>query len=108
MIYDRVLLYKHYAIDNPLILKEHDFPPCIDGTPPSLFPSTAGGCLLALVLTVSVMDNLIITCAPKNNLKSKCVWHNCQVKVVLGGYRRCPDSHDLSECHHLYDLGRHI
>ncbi len=29
-------------------------------------------------------------------------------KVVLGGYRRCPDSHDLSECHHLYDLGRHI
>ncbi len=21
-------------------------------------------------------------------------------KVVLEGYRRCPDSHDLSECHH--------
>ncbi len=30
------------------------------------------------------------------------------VKVALGGYRRCPDSHDLSECHHLYDLGRPI
>ena len=30
------------------------------------------------------------------------------VKVVLGGYPRCPDSHDLSECHHLYDLGKHI
>ena len=29
------------------------------------------------------------------------------VKVVLEGYRRCPDSHDLSECRHLYDLGRH-
>ena len=29
-------------------------------------------------------------------------------KVVLGGYPRCPDSHDLSECQHLYDLGRHI
>ncbi len=28
-------------------------------------------------------------------------------KVVLEGYRRCPDSQDLSECHHLYDLGRH-
>ncbi len=28
-------------------------------------------------------------------------------KVVLEGYCRCPDSHDLSECHHLYDLGRH-
>ena len=28
--------------------------------------------------------------------------------MVLEGYRRCPDSHDLSECHHLYDLGRHI
>ena len=22
-------------------------------------------------------------------------------KVVLEGYRRCPDSHVLSECHHL-------
>ena len=30
------------------------------------------------------------------------------IKVVLEGYCRCPDSHDLSECHHLYDLGRHI
>ncbi len=29
-------------------------------------------------------------------------------KVVLEAYCRCPDSHDLSECHHLYDLGRHI
>ncbi len=28
-------------------------------------------------------------------------------KLVLEGYHRCPDSHDLSECHHLYDLGRH-
>ncbi len=36
------------------------------------------------------------------------VLHRLLVKVVLGGYRRCPDSHDLSECHHLYDLGRHI
>ncbi len=24
-------------------------------------------------------------------------------KVVLEGYRRCPDIHDLSECHRLYD-----
>ncbi len=23
--------------------------------------------------------------------------------MVLEGYRRCPDSHDLSEWHHLYD-----
>ncbi len=30
-----------------------------------------------------------------------------EIKVVLEGYRRCPDSHDPSECHHLYDLGRH-
>ena len=30
------------------------------------------------------------------------------VKVVLGGYPRCPDNHDLSKCHRLYDLGRHI
>ncbi len=30
------------------------------------------------------------------------------VKVVLEGYCRCPDSHDLSECPHLYGLGRHI
>ncbi len=28
--------------------------------------------------------------------------------MVLEGYRSCPDSHDLSECHHLYDLARHI
>ena len=26
-----------------------------------------------------------------------------QFKVVLGGYPRFQDSHDLSECHHLYD-----
>ena len=31
---------------------------------------------------------------------------NANVNVVLEGYRRCPDSHDVSECHHLYDLGR--
>ncbi len=24
-----------------------------------------------------------------------------KLKVVLEGYRRCQDSHDLSECHHL-------
>ncbi len=30
-----------------------------------------------------------------------------QLTVVLEGYCRCPDSHDLSECHHPYDLGRH-
>ena len=29
-------------------------------------------------------------------------------KVVLGGYPRCPDNHDLSKCHRLYDLGRHM
>ncbi len=29
-------------------------------------------------------------------------------KVVLEGCFRCPDSHDLSAYHHLYDLGRHI
>ncbi len=28
--------------------------------------------------------------------------------MVPEGDRRCPDSHDLSECHHLYALGRHI
>ncbi len=30
------------------------------------------------------------------------------VKVVLHRYPRCPNSHDLSECHHSYSLGRHI
>ncbi len=30
------------------------------------------------------------------------------IKVVLGGCPRCPDNHDLSKCHRLYDLGRHI
>ena len=29
-------------------------------------------------------------------------------KVVLEGYCRCPDSHNPSECHNLYDLGRHM
>ncbi len=29
------------------------------------------------------------------------------IKVVLQGYPRCPDSHDLSECHHVYDLVKH-
>ena len=29
------------------------------------------------------------------------------IKVVLQGYPRCPESYDLSECQHLYDLGRH-
>ncbi len=36
------------------------------------------------------------------------LWKSGFIKVVLEGYRRCPDSHDPSECHHLYDLGRHI
>ena len=30
-----------------------------------------------------------------------------RLKVVLGGSPRCPDNHDLSEWHRLYDLGRH-
>ncbi len=29
------------------------------------------------------------------------------LKVVLHRSPRSPDIHDLSECHHLYDLGRH-
>ncbi len=29
------------------------------------------------------------------------------IKVVLGGCPRCPDNHELSKCHRLYDLGRH-
>ena len=33
---------------------------------------------------------------------------NKLLKVVLQGSPRCPDIHDLSECHRLYDLGRHI
>ena len=46
-------------------------------------------------------------------LKSSCIlrflsFFRTFIKVVLEGYRRCPDSHDLSECHHLYDLGRHL
>ncbi len=31
-----------------------------------------------------------------------------QFKVKPGESPRCPDNHDLSKCHHLYDLGRHI
>ncbi len=30
------------------------------------------------------------------------------IKVVLGGYPRCPDDHDLSKCLHLYDLAGHV
>ncbi len=30
------------------------------------------------------------------------------IKVVLQGYPSCPNSHDLSECHHPYGLGRHL
>ncbi len=33
--------------------------------------------------------------------------HTC-IKVVLRGYPRCPNNHDLSECHHPYGLGRYI
>ena len=40
---------------------------------------------------------------PVQKLKSS----GSNVKVVLGGYPRCPDNHDLSKFHHLYDLGRH-
>ena len=29
-------------------------------------------------------------------------------KVVLQGNPRCPDSHDLSEWHHRYGMGRYI
>ena len=29
-------------------------------------------------------------------------------KVVLQGYPGCPNSHDLSEYHHPYGLGRHF
>ncbi len=35
--------------------------------------------------------------------KQSCANNSLLIKVVLGGYHRCPDSHDLSECHHLYD-----
>ena len=34
------------------------------------------------------------------------LFHNV-FKVVLHRSPRSPDIHDLSECHHLYDLGRH-
>ncbi len=38
------------------------------------------------------------------NVKPAIVLQAQKLKVVLEGYRRCPDSHDLSECHHLYDI----
>ncbi len=31
---------------------------------------------------------------------------NFHLKVVLGGCPMCPDTHDLSKCHCLYDLDR--
>ncbi len=34
--------------------------------------------------------------------------HPKHVKVVLQGSPKWQDSHDLSECHRLYDLGRRI
>ena len=34
------------------------------------------------------------------------VWHMI-FKVVLHGSPRSPNIHDMSECHHLYDFGRH-
>ena len=36
------------------------------------------------------------------------VSHGWTLKVVLGGSPRCPDNHDLSKYHRLYDLVRHI
>ncbi len=30
------------------------------------------------------------------------------MKVVLGGFLKCPHNHDLSKCHCLYDFGRHM
>ena len=30
-----------------------------------------------------------------------------EIKLVLQGSPRSPDIHDMSECHRLYDLGRH-
>ncbi len=47
-----------------------------------------------------------IQCSQGIYLNFLTLYHS--IKVVLGGYRRCPDSHALSECHHLYELGRHI
>ncbi len=52
---------------------------------------------------LSIIENQLQFC-------SKVIHNSVQLvlKVVLEGYCRCPDSHDLSECHHLYDLGRHV
>ncbi len=46
----------------------------------------------------------------ENSTSHKCELFHAKtgLKVVLEGYRRCPDSHDMSAYHHLYDLGRHI
>ncbi len=83
-----------------------------------------GGCLYAtpfVFLSVCPSVQVTSTCTRKKGQEIWCVHlsalvtdytlrriHVSKIKVVLGGYPRCPDSHDLSECHHLYDLGRHL
>ncbi len=45
---------------------------------------------------------------PARHPTKKCSYFNSHVnlKVVLQGYPRCPNSHDLSKHHHPYDLDR--
>ncbi len=50
------------------------------------------------------IDSVIILCGPSVTF----VLISNSLKVVLGGCPRCPDNHDLSKCHRLYDLGRYI
>ncbi len=55
-----------------------------------------------------IAETDVVRC-PKKKIKCGKVIYVVKVVLhVLEGYRRCPDSHDLSECPHLYDLGRHI
>ncbi len=63
--------------------------------------------------TISVWDEVMRAPIQLRCIFSYTILANLEVephalKVVLGGFPRCPDNHDMSKCHRLYDLGRHI
>ncbi len=69
--------------------------------------------LSILIQFMNIIDFLLALCYINRTMAvydfKETIFSNSQyVKVVLEGYCRSPDSHDLSECHHMYDFVRHV
>ncbi len=63
--------------------------------------------LLGLLIKIQIQVEYLNIAKNGHSIICK-IFETLCINVVLEGYRRCSDSHDLSECHHLYDLGSHL